>query len=206
MLLTTRTSGPLYQEPTSVLAAPDEVVPETVQKAAATIPGFPITSIQCIEQEQLKEGEITATFSAPTSDPRLWEIIGGHLVNGRMICPLSLLADMALTASRYCYLRLFEGENTPGMSITDISMHKALVLKPTETKPIICVTIALRAEDDFDSVTFHSRKDGHDEVHGTCNVGFDNSADCVTALNRTTWLLNSRIETLRTETAAGRAH
>ncbi|GKT55148.1 polyketide synthase [Colletotrichum tofieldiae] len=147
-----------------------------------SFPGFPTTSLPVVESENINgdNTEVTATFTADTSEPNLLRAIEGHVVHGNVICPMSVLVDMALTAAKYCHFRLHGTSESPVMSVSDIAMSNALILQPSmPKKPLVRVKAALRKNENSVGITFSWLKfkaenaDPEEETGGTCTVQFD---------------------------------
>ncbi|WQF90281.1 Putative Acyl transferase domain superfamily, phosphopantetheine binding ACP domain, thiolase [Colletotrichum destructivum] len=184
-----------------------------------SFPGFPSTSVPTVESEDYEDGGNTlmATFSADTSEPNLLRAIEGHVVHGHVICPMSVLVDMALTTAKYCLFRLQGISDTPCLSVTNISMTHALILQQTDAssrKPLIHVKAVMRKGDNSVDITFvwvkfkpgkpDTREE--EETGGTCRVTFERDETWPASIHRSLFLVKSRVEALRAASRDGRAH
>lgn len=189
--------------------------------------GFPTTSVPRVDNESIDAGAgaMTAVFTADTSEPNLLEAIQGHVVHGHAICPMSLLADMALTAAKHCHFKLQLGNSgrsgvkteLAATSITDIDIARALVLRPDEPrKPMIRIRATSEDRGATVVVAFSWIRFKHDtgpsepeEQGGTCIVrqgegggNLKGTTPGPGANETTLFLVRNRIQALR---ALGRA-
>ncbi|OLN87390.1 Conidial yellow pigment biosynthesis polyketide synthase 5 [Colletotrichum chlorophyti] len=180
-----------------------------------SFPGFPTTSLPTVEREEVDigSGEMEAVFSADTAEPDLLRTIEGHVVHGHVICPMSVLVDMALTAAKYCHFRLHNETETPVMSVTDVEMNNALVLHPNMTKkPVIRVKAVMHKNEASALISFSwinfkgERADPEETTGGTCKVQFEQVEKWPTNVNNSLFLVKARIEALRAAACEGRAH
>ncbi|OHW91994.1 polyketide synthase [Colletotrichum incanum] len=180
-----------------------------------SFPGFPTTSLPVVESEDINDAktEVVANFTADTSEPNLLRAIEGHVVHGHVICPMSVLVDMALTAAKYCHFRLHGTSESPVMSVSDIAMNNALILQPSmPKKPLVRVKAALRKNEKSVGITFSWLKfkdenaDPEEETGGTCTVQFDQEEKWPASVTSSLFLVKSRIEALRAASRDGRAH
>ncbi|GJD04152.1 polyketide synthase [Colletotrichum higginsianum] len=188
----------------------------TNASARPSFPGFPSTSVPTVESEDYEDGGNTlmATFSADTSEPNLLRAIEGHVVHGHVICPMSVLVDMALTTAKYCLFRLRGTSDTPCLSVTNISMTHALILQTDASrKPLIRVKAVMRKGDNSVDITFVWVKfkpgkadTGEEETGGTCRVTFEREETWPASIHRSLFLVKSRVEALRAAGRDGRAH
>ncbi|KAK2057701.1 putative polyketide synthase, partial [Colletotrichum caudatum] len=198
--------------------------PDLLQKEAPAIPsrplfppsfpGFPTTSLPTVESEDINRtsNEMLAVFSADTAERNLLQAIEGHVVHGHVICPMSVLVDMALTAAKYCHFRLHGESETPVMSVTDIEMRHALILHPNSKKPVIRVKAVMRKNENnvaihFSWIKFEGDKaDPKEEAGGTCTVQFGKEEKWSASVNSSLFLVKARIDALRAAAREGRAH
>jgi iterative type I PKS product template protein len=176
---------------------------------------FPNTSLQVVNSEEINEqtNTMVTQFTSDTAYPALVPAIEGHVVFQNIICPMSVLVDMALTAARYCHFRLHDAEETPVMSITDINMSHALVLHPNEPRrPLVRVTAIMRKHTRSVEILFTWVKFGDgkaapsEEAGGTCMVHFEEDKKWLPGVINSLFLVKSRIASLRSSGLSGQAH
>ncbi|KAI1781137.1 putative polyketide synthase [Hypoxylon cercidicola] len=195
-----------YVEPVPV-ARDAENVTSVKAIEAPRLAGFPTTSVHRVVSEEVTDASIIVTFSSDTSAPGLLKAIQNHVVNGHKICPLSTLGDMAMTAAQYVFFKLHNTETSiDRMSIHDMEMGKAFVLVDGTPYPTIYITATYVVEKGTVDITFHSKPDSKDAIHGICKVQFGDSVPWQNSLSRTLFLLKSRIEMLQERGNTGKAH
>ncbi|KXH57052.1 RADS2 nonreducing polyketide synthase [Colletotrichum nymphaeae SA-01] len=179
-----------------------------------SFPGFPTTSLPTVESEVMNSAsnEMEAVFSADTAEPNLLRAIEGHVVHGHVICPMSVLVDMALTAAKYCHFRLHRGVETPMMSVTDIEMRHALVLRPNSRNPIIRVKAVMSKNQSIVAIQFSwlrfkgGKADPEQEMGGTCKVQLGKEGKWPASVHSSLFLVKARIDALRVAAGEGSAH
>ncbi|TLD20279.1 hypothetical protein PspLS_08702 [Pyricularia sp. CBS 133598] len=180
-----------------------------------SFPGFPTTTLPTVESEDMDAAKktISAVFSADTSEPELLRAIEGHVVLNHVICPMSILVDMALTAAKYCHFRLHGETKIPAMSVSNIKMNHALVLHSNMTKrPIIRVKTVMRKDQSSADVQFSwlkfsdGKADPVEEEGGSCTANFETEEKWPASVNSSLFLVKSRIAALRAAGLEGRAH
>lgn len=179
-----------------------------------SFPGFPTTSLPAVESETIDETshDMEAIFSADTAEKCLLKAIEGHVVHGHVICPMSVLVDMALTAAKYCHFRLHGEFETPMMSVTDIEMKHALVLHPNSKKPVVRVKAVMRNSESHARIHFFwinfkgSKAYAQEEVGGTCTVQLGRVETWPRSVNSSLYLVKSRIHALLAAAREGQAN
>lgn len=167
------------------------------------------TSVQQLETLEVHAEQIVAEFKSSLKDSKLLSAIQGHIVDGTVICPMSILVDMAFTAAQYAYRVLHLTPDAPQMGLCDINMSSAIVLRPEVPPQDVGISIIYRPKTNDAVATFSSVPglgDRPKELHGTCRVTFNASVSSLGISSSTTLLLKSRIERLQMEAATGKAH
>lgn len=182
----------------------------------ASFPGFPTTTLPTVESEDVDAANktISVVFAADTSEPELLRAIEGHVVLNHVICPMSILVDMALTAAKYCHFRLHGEAKIPAMSVSNIRMNHALVLHSNVArKPIIRVKTVMRKDQSSADVHFSwlkfssdEKADPVEEEGGSCTANFETQEEWPASVNSSLFLVKSRIAALRAARLEGRAH
>lgn len=175
------------------------------------------SSLHCVKDQKVDNKIATATFTSSVYDPHIWGAIRGHIVNGRIVCPMAVFHDFASSAAKYLYrLRFATTDKLPSMSIKMLNMTNALVLdEATAHDPdlVVEVTAAFQTDSNLVDIEFHSRNIG-DSVqtktsHGTCQVLFEHEhtwKKAIPSLQHDLFLVRSRMSALTEQAAAGKAH
>ncbi|KAL9637500.1 MAG: hypothetical protein Q9164_002147 [Protoblastenia rupestris] len=178
-------------------------IPETLpEKQRLTI-----TCLQNIEKESWEGDKATFTFSAYTSEPRLFDAIQGHLVDHTAICPASVFCDMALTAANYIYRKTKPDKSVPEMSLWALEIAHPLVVGHCNPEQMVEVTAVKGSHDeDIVRISFKSKERSSYHEHGSCKVRFGKNDECKTTFSRTLHLVKKTIMDLTKSAAAGSCH
>ena len=191
---------------------PSSFVSQASEKALTNYPAppaaptFSTTSLQRIEEEQTEGNAISVTFTSHTSQSSLYEAISGHAVNGSTVCSLSIFCDVAKSAAQYAYQKVTLTPKTPIMNIYDLDMTHALVVSKPDPGLIVTTKVSYKSAGDIAAITFSSINGGAFTEHGACKVAFENSTDWFSQLSHTSFLVDTRIQSLKDMSANGKAH
>ncbi|MCJ1403878.1 hypothetical protein MMC11_007101 [Xylographa trunciseda] len=195
-----------YSEPERTTVIIDSAKRISEPPTSSFVPGFPTTSLQRVESEDMDSRSITASFASNVSDPHLFTAIQGHVVDGITVCPLSIFCDMALSASHYAYSRLRPGKRVPKMSLCNIDLTHPLIVPEKNLKQIAKVTASYSLDSNTVSITFSSNSGKTDQEHGLCQVVFGNNDEHRAQLSQTLFLIGTRIDSLKNLASVGKAH
>lgn len=212
-----------YKQPPAWAAANLALEPGGKQKngvsLAPSLNFFPSTTMHSLESEVIDATSITCIFSSDTAEPELRAAIEGHVVNGHRIVPMGVIGDMALTAARYCHHRFHKdqaGELPGKMVLREVDMIKAIVLPAFGQEhrpcPIVLVQCTYKQDGAGDGI-FNIKlgvRDPGDAVarlskpNGSCKVFFQEQSS--PSSSSELFLLNSRIEQLKSMASSGQCH
>ena len=195
-----------YIEPERTNLVTDPMKKTVEPPAGSFVPGFPTTSLQSIDSENVDRRSITACFASHISDPDLFTAIQGHVVDGVTVCPLSIFCDMALSASHYVYSRLNPGKRVPKMSLTNIDLTHPLIVPDMNPKQVAKVRSSYSLDSKTVSIIFSSNSGKTDQEHGVCEVVFGDNDEQRAQLSQTLFLVGTRIDSLRNLASVGKAH
>ena len=165
------------------------------------------TCLQNIEKESWEGDKATFTFSAYTSEPRIFDAIQGHLVDHTAICPASVFCDMALTAANYIYRKTKPDKSVLEMSLRALEITHPLVVGHCNPEQMVEVTAAKRShDDDIVRISFKSKDRSSYHEHGSCEVRFGKNDEWKTIFSRTLHLVKKRIVDLTKSAVAGSCH
>lgn len=175
---------------------------------AAVTPSLSTTTVQKVISEVVEDDKVKATMviESDVSRPDLLAAISGHQVNGTALCPSSIYADMALTVSDYLY-KVLRPESEVSMNVCNMEVFKPFIADTSgETSQLLRLTTKLdltigRAELLYTSGT------GKAEIeHAKCHVTFGSASAWLSEWQRSSYLINGRIDSLRKSASAGDAH
>ena len=176
----------------------------------ATMPSrikLPTTSLQYVEKESFKGDEISVAFLSYTSEPKLFDAIQRHRVDGTAVCPASIFCDMAFTAAKYIYTKAEIGKPVPGMSLWAFEITHPLVVPVSNPQQLVEV-MARKSTGTGQPVyiSFTSKDESSSHVLGGCQVRFGRTGDYKTEFSRTLHLVKKRKDVLVSSAAAGVSH
>ncbi|KAF2878225.1 PKS16 protein [Massariosphaeria phaeospora] len=166
---------------------------------------FSTTSLQWIEDEVIQGTSVSVTFASRTSEPKLYDAIQGHVVNGVTIVSLSIFCDMAQSAAHYAYQKLKPGSKAPSLNIHDVEMSHALIVPELDPTQIVHTTITL-SDGGVADVHFSSTKGSSSTEHGLLRVAFEDNRAWFAKQSQLSFLINARIQTLKDMSSTGKAH
>ncbi|KAL6800430.1 putative polyketide synthase [Trichoderma sp. SZMC 28012] len=138
-----------------------------------SVPGFPTTTLQRVQEESFDELRGVVTFESMMCEPTFLSIAQRHIINGIPLFPGSTFVDMAFSAAKYIYQRTESGSPVPAMSLANLIMMHPLI--PDLEKKLDQVVIT-RAERKIGSsvvtINFGSRKGTFIQDCASCQVHF----------------------------------
>lgn len=167
-------------------------------------PQFFTTCLQRVESETVNKETATVTFMSNAAEPNLYAAIQGHLVNGVGLCPSSVYADMAFTASSYIYSRMKPSEQVPSMDVNDMEVFHPLVVLPNNQHQLIKICAVWL--DGSTKIYFSSQNDGDTQEHAQCTVQYGDGNEWKAEWARVAYLVKARIDGLIKSAGEGLAH
>ena len=141
-------------------------------------------------------------------DPRLAPILSGHVVNGAMLCPSSLYADMALTIAKYMLVSNGLYSDRIGLDCSSMKVQLPLVSQPHATSQLLRVSADADWFKKLVVMRFFSVGANQAKIadHATCEVKITHNHRWHDEWKRTAYLVSSRISHLRQAADTGAAH
>lgn len=191
-----------------VLLGPEAARTSTAPMAALQETPLPMTTcLQYIVNESLKDGSGSATFVSYTSDPKLYRLIQGHLVDGVALCPASVFCDMAFTAAKYVYSKTNTSHSNVAMSLEDLEVIHPVIVSTMDTSLKIEVKATKSVNESFVRVSYLSASEGGlFHQNGGCRVRFAPKGDRNREFARTLHLVRKRADVIRVSAIAGEGH
>ncbi|PQE21599.1 polyketide synthetase protein [Rutstroemia sp. NJR-2017a WRK4] len=176
--------------------------------APAAAPIFLSATCQKVLESEHGPEKSSVLIESDIAHPDLRAVFEAHKVNGAILCPSSVYADIAMTLGDY----LHEGGNpmkkNRGVEVADMSTTKPLLMKTPGKSELFRVS----AEADWASQTaqlvFYSVGSHGEKTieHATCTVRFGDPDAWISEWNRTAYLVQSRMQNLRDATQSGQYH
>ena len=164
------------------------------------------TCLQYLVHESFTAEAVSATFMSYTSEPSLYELISGHIVNGVALCPASVFCDMAYTAAGY----LFAKANPNKAALTDMSLHGLNITHPvvidSPDQPKKIEVTATKLDGDWSVGITYRSGDSSQNQNGSCQVRLGAKDSWKREVARSLHLVKKRTETVVKSSTCGDGH
>ncbi|EED21099.1 polyketide synthase, putative [Talaromyces stipitatus ATCC 10500] len=165
-------------------------------------------SVQRILEEDNGTDASTLVAESDIHDPRLAPILEGHVVNGAMLCPSSLYADVAITITQYMAKAIGIYKDTTGLDVADMKVINPLILNKDCDAQLYQVVATAQWKQHIVSFKLFSvnnagRKTGD---HATFTVRITPNQNWIAEWQRQAYLIRSRISALQNSVKEGSAH
>lgn len=183
----------------------NQAVPKTLQDLKTE----PLSlSVHRLEGKVENNNRATWTFITDFSEPELQKVALGHLVHDSHLCPSSIYADMAMTATKHI-LQLSHRENDSSVvEVNDLEIFKPLILQPDSIQQIV----QLAAVEDGASepptleIKISSMVNGTLIDHVRLSTRYCQTTDWTNIWERNAYLYQLRIQQLSDHSIKGQAH
>ncbi len=181
--------------------------PGVVPVAEAPKPSLSTTSIHRVLSEVVVEGEkATVVTESDLSRQDLFAVVGGHVVNGTALCPSSLYADMAFTVGEHLYRLLHPHGPTAQINVCNMEVVKPFIAEATTEGQIIRLSATAHLATKKADLSFTSGSGISITEHAKCHLEYGSAITWLTEWQRNAYLIQSRIDRLKTAACAGTAH
>ncbi|KAH8691020.1 hypothetical protein GQ44DRAFT_796974 [Phaeosphaeriaceae sp. PMI808] len=188
---------------------PATIVPQIVQPQAHPTPLESLSSSvhRIVEENDSVEGS-TLLVESDLHDPRMMPIVAGHKVNTAMLCPSSLYADMAFTIAKRMLKASGRLHDSTGLDCGAMSIQRPLIVQPTAASQLLRVSAKANWSSEDITLTFFSvNADGRKLAeHASCIVKVSQRQNWLNDWRRNTYLIHSRISSLRKTVDNGDTH
>ncbi|KAL9094495.1 MAG: hypothetical protein Q9165_003345 [Trypethelium subeluteriae] len=186
----------------------EPVPPQNVVEAPSTT--YLSSSVHRVLEECHGSDESTLLTESDIHDPRLYYIFEGHKVNGAILCPSSLYADMALTVVRYMLRANDMPADDIGLNCTDMKTERSLVASPDSKSQLLQVSAFADWSRGTVSIAYFSANADSRKLadHATCTVKVTQApaALWLQEWKRLAYLICGRISALQTSVDDGYSH
>ncbi|KAK4230211.1 PaPKS1 melanin biosynthesis polyketide synthase encoded by the PaPKS1 protein [Podospora fimiseda] len=162
----------------------------------AAKPKLSTTSVQKVTREDVKGDVAIIETESELCQPELRQAVSGHLVNGAPLCPSSLYGDMAMTACRYAYKLLKPEIENIGCNVAHMEVPKTLIFNESNSH-ILRMTVTANSKLGHADIVFHTGEGAKKIEHAFCKVYFGDLEDWQNEFDRVSYLIKSRIDSLK---------
>ncbi|MCJ1396229.1 hypothetical protein MMC18_009118 [Xylographa bjoerkii] len=180
--------------------------PVSTSVAARPVSSFSSTCLQRVEEVSSTADRISVTFTSNTSEPKLYDAIQGHIVDGIALCPASVFYDMAFTAAKFIHMERFTGKAVPQMELSNLEITHALIVPVVDPTQKIVVTASSSEPDSYVDIAYSSSQGTSSQEHGHCRVIFGDKNEWRSEWTRSLHLVKKRVDGLAASSEKGHGH
>ncbi|KAI2640016.1 polyketide synthase [Xylaria nigripes] len=172
---------------------------------APSKPKLSTTSVQKITKEHV-EGDI-AILETETemTEENMRKVCSGHLVNGTALTPSSLYGDMAITICEYGYKVLRPDVKDIGVNVANMQVPKTLIFDTKAKSQILRMQAKINAAEGTADVAWTTGDGTRKTEHANCKVHFGDKEEWLSEFDRVSYLIRSRIDSLKAAELRGEA-
>ncbi|KAI1363172.1 polyketide synthase for naphthopyrone YWA1 [Xylaria arbuscula] len=170
-------------------------------------PKFLSATCQKVLKSTHAEEKSFVLIESDISHPDLRAVFEAHKVNGAVLCPSSVYADIAVTLGNY----LNEGnsmKSNKGIEVAEMATTKPLLMRTPGQPELFRVSAEANWATQTASVVYYS-VDTRGEVtqqHATCTIRFGDPEAWMSEWKRSAYLVKSRMQSLREAAEDGTCH
>lgn len=185
-----------------------DAVQETPRHGIASGPAT--TTVQRLISQEVRDGKVSMVFETNLADSAMHSVITGHLINGIGLCPASVYADIALTVADYVRREHKVMVPSTGINIVDMQIPKPITMSKSRPEKPQLIRISAQAdlkhgtvEIEYSKYSMESKKSDHG---ARCLAEFGDSKKWVDQWERTSYLVQKRIDALEISVQQGTTH
>ncbi|KAM3072173.1 hypothetical protein ACMFMG_008629 [Clarireedia jacksonii] len=168
-------------------------------------PKLSTSTVHSIVSEKVEGDVVTISTESDLARDDLRGIVSGHVVNGSLLCPSSLYADMAMTVCEYAYKLARPDSTNLGIDVGRMKVPKPLIADPAGKTQILKLTATVNVAKDRADLIFSSG-DGKTKVeHANCVVFFSDLEEYKADFQKNAYLIQSRLDWLQEAERNGKA-
>lgn len=162
------------------------------------------STVQRIIEEKFSDGHARVVAESDISRPDLYHAVSTHMVNGISLCPSSIYGDIGVTIGEYVYRRLHglsSADVVPPINVRDMEIPKPLIAR--EGNAII---LRIVAEADKTKGYIKIVLSSTEGEHAHFVAEFGDASEWVAEWQRTSYLVEERIQSLKSMARENKAH
>lgn len=162
------------------------------------------TSVQRIISERVQGQTALVKAESNLVSPLLQDVISGHIVADRKLCPSSLYAEIALSLTQYAYSLLRPGKSVT-MNIGSMETLSALIFDANARHADHLIQMEAEVDLEKQVAKFCLSSMKGENIHARCKVQFENQSQLLAQWQRIDYLVKDRIENLISQVHTGGA-
>ncbi|OTB09253.1 hypothetical protein M426DRAFT_7268 [Hypoxylon sp. CI-4A] len=168
-------------------------------------PTLSTTSVQKVTKEEIKGDIAILETESDLAEENLRKICLGHKCNGVCLTPSTLYADMAETICEYGYKMLRPDVKDIGMNVAEMEVTKTLIFDAKAASQVLRMEVKVNASENFADIIFTSGEGARKVEHAKCKVYFGDKQQWLDEFERVSYLIKSRIDSLKAAEERGEA-
>ncbi|TLD37529.1 6-deoxyerythronolide-B synthase [Venturia nashicola] len=190
-------------DPLSTLGA---IAPTQIEQRPA--PVYISPSVQRVLDQDMSSEISTLLIESDINDPRLSPVLQGHKVNGVALCPSSLYADMAMCMADYMLKAKGIATDGTGLDVCKMKVEKPLISNPANGLQLLRVSASVNWSMGVLSLAFYSMDAQGKKIadHAACQVHITEKQQWSEEWKRNSYLIRSRVDSLRKGVEDGDSH
>ncbi|KAF2966958.1 hypothetical protein GQX73_g6613 [Xylaria multiplex] len=168
-------------------------------------PKLSTTSVQKVTKEEVKGDIAVLETETEMAEENMRKVCSGHLVNGTTLTPSSLYGDMATTICEYGYKLLRPDVKDIGINVAAMEVPKTLIFDSKAKSQILRMKATVNAAEGTADVSWTTSEGSKTTEHANCKVYFGEKQQWLGEFERVSYLIRSRIDTLKAAEERGEA-
>jgi len=168
-------------------------------------PKLSTTTVQKVTKEEIKGDVVILETETEMMEPNMRTVCTGHLVNGSPLTPSSLYADMALTICEYGYKLVRPDSNNVGINVGTMEVPKTLIFNAKAKSQVLRMEAKVNAAESIAHISWSTGEGPKKVEHANCKVYFGDTQEWLNEFERISYLIRSRIDTLKAAEERGEA-
>ncbi|KAI1438414.1 polyketide synthase [Xylaria sp. CBS 124048] len=168
-------------------------------------PKLSTTSVQKITKEDVNGDVVILETETEMTEENMRKVCSGHLVNGTALTPSSLYGDMAITICEYGYKVLRPDAQNIGVNVANMQVPKTLIFDTKAKSQILRMQAKINVAEETADVTWSTGEGSKKVEHAICKVSFGNNEEWLGEFDRVSYLIRSRIDSLKAAEERGEA-
>ena len=162
--------------------------------------------LQRIVSETETDGKLMVEFESDIQESSMREIISGHIVNGRSVCPSAVFAEIAFDAAVYIWYRDHSAEVVPAIDVAQLNIIKPLILAPSGSEQMITISACRQIGTSSVEIIIYARHGSDTKQIASCTAIFGDSHAWMAEWSKRAYLFLTRMEHLTRVESSSKVH
>ncbi|KAI1179145.1 polyketide synthase [Nemania sp. FL0916] len=168
-------------------------------------PKLSTTTVQKVTKEEVNGDLAILETETEMTEEKMRNICSGHQVNGTALTPSTLYADMAMTICEYGYKLVRPDTKDIGVNVANMQVPKTLIFDAKAKSQILRMLAKVNAAEGTADVSWTTGEGARKTEHAICKVYFGDNEEWLGEFDRVSYLIKSRIDSLKAAEERGEA-